>query len=60
MQYLGKYAFIQRSTKRFWKVLRQINPYVSNKWPLKLPCAYFKQPKLMHFSLCMCGYFPPV
>ncbi|KRZ97217.1 hypothetical protein T08_5872, partial [Trichinella sp. T8] len=25
---------------RFWKVLRQINPYVSNKWPLKLPCAY--------------------
>ncbi|KRY21267.1 hypothetical protein T12_6616 [Trichinella patagoniensis] len=26
--------------RRFWKVLRQINPYVSNKWPLKLPCAY--------------------
>ncbi|KRY32330.1 hypothetical protein T01_12502 [Trichinella spiralis] len=26
--------------KRFWKVLRQINPYVSNKWSLKLPCAY--------------------
>ncbi|KRX50666.1 hypothetical protein T05_14962 [Trichinella murrelli] len=25
---------------RFWKVLRQINAYVSNKWPLKLPCAY--------------------
>ncbi|KRX38124.1 hypothetical protein T06_2306, partial [Trichinella sp. T6] len=25
---------------RFCKVLRQINPYVSNKWPLKLPCAY--------------------
>ncbi|KRX31460.1 hypothetical protein T03_12964, partial [Trichinella britovi] len=20
--------------------LRQINAYVSNKWPLKLPCAY--------------------
>ncbi|KRX14745.1 hypothetical protein T07_14624 [Trichinella nelsoni] len=27
---------------KFWKVLRQINPYVSNKWPLKLPCAYLK------------------
>ncbi|KRY17689.1 hypothetical protein T12_7777 [Trichinella patagoniensis] len=26
--------------RKFWKVLRQINPYVSNKWPLKLPCAY--------------------
>ncbi|KRX30199.1 hypothetical protein T05_11498, partial [Trichinella murrelli] len=25
---------------RFWKVLRQINTYVSNKWPLKFPCAY--------------------
>ncbi|KRX35273.1 hypothetical protein T09_12033 [Trichinella sp. T9] len=25
---------------KFWKVLRQINAYVSNKWPLKLPCAY--------------------
>ncbi|KRX78231.1 hypothetical protein T06_1926, partial [Trichinella sp. T6] len=25
---------------RFCKVLRQINRYVSNKWPLKLPCAY--------------------
>ncbi|KRX16078.1 hypothetical protein T07_5490 [Trichinella nelsoni] len=25
---------------RFWKFLRQINAYVSNKWPLKLPCAY--------------------
>ncbi|KRX12093.1 hypothetical protein T07_4319, partial [Trichinella nelsoni] len=24
----------------FWKFLRQINAYVSNKWPLKLPCAY--------------------
>ncbi|KRZ48372.1 hypothetical protein T02_14314, partial [Trichinella nativa] len=28
------------SIRRFCKVLRQINPYVSNKWPLKLPCAY--------------------
>ncbi|KRX61206.1 hypothetical protein T09_12125 [Trichinella sp. T9] len=24
----------------FWKVPRQTNAYVSNKWPLKLPCAY--------------------
>ncbi|KRX77556.1 hypothetical protein T06_1324 [Trichinella sp. T6] len=24
---------------RFWKVLRQINAYVLNKWPLKLLCA---------------------
>ncbi|KRX32460.1 hypothetical protein T05_8142, partial [Trichinella murrelli] len=26
--------------QRFCKVLRQINPYVWNKWPLKLACAY--------------------
>ncbi|KRX50457.1 hypothetical protein T05_8735 [Trichinella murrelli] len=38
-QYLAKYAFIQRKT-RFWKVPRQTNAYVSNKWPLKFPCAY--------------------
>ncbi|KRX15736.1 hypothetical protein T07_1582, partial [Trichinella nelsoni] len=25
---------------RFWKVLRHINSYVSNKWLLKLPCVY--------------------
>ncbi|KRX31301.1 hypothetical protein T05_15050, partial [Trichinella murrelli] len=24
----------------FWKVPWQTNAYVSNKWPLKLPCAY--------------------
>ncbi|KRY32700.1 hypothetical protein T01_4465 [Trichinella spiralis] len=24
----------------FWKVPRQTNAYVSNKWPPKLPCAY--------------------
>ncbi|KRY19355.1 hypothetical protein T12_9851 [Trichinella patagoniensis] len=29
-----------RIYKTFWKVPRQINAYVSNKWPLKLPCAY--------------------
>ncbi|KRX84154.1 hypothetical protein T06_9484 [Trichinella sp. T6] len=38
-QYLGRYAFMKRAT-RFWKVLRHINAYVSNKWPLKFPCAY--------------------
>ncbi|KRY53548.1 hypothetical protein T03_7804 [Trichinella britovi] len=40
-QYLGKYAFINRATRfvRFWKVPRQTNAYVSNKWPLKLPCS---------------------
>ncbi|KRY38537.1 hypothetical protein T01_13432, partial [Trichinella spiralis] len=38
-QYLIKYAFVHRRTK-FWKVPRQTNAYVSNKWPLKLPCAY--------------------
>ncbi|KRY16235.1 hypothetical protein T12_7354 [Trichinella patagoniensis] len=26
--------------RKFWKVSRQTNAYVSNKWPLKLPCAY--------------------
>ncbi|KRX24160.1 hypothetical protein T07_15155 [Trichinella nelsoni] len=39
LQYLGKYAFIKRAT-RFWKVPRHTNAYVSNKWPLNLPCAY--------------------
>ncbi|KRZ95428.1 hypothetical protein T08_1627 [Trichinella sp. T8] len=26
--------------RKFWKVSRQTNAYVSNAWPLKLPCAY--------------------
>ncbi|KRX17863.1 hypothetical protein T07_12756 [Trichinella nelsoni] len=39
LQYLGKYAFIKRAT-RFWKVPRQTNAYMSNKWPLKFACAY--------------------
>ncbi|KRX66329.1 hypothetical protein T09_14867 [Trichinella sp. T9] len=39
LQYLGKYAIMKRAT-RFWKVPRQTNAYLSNKWPLKLPCAY--------------------
>ncbi|KRY13908.1 hypothetical protein T12_13614 [Trichinella patagoniensis] len=29
-----------RIHKTLWKVLRQINAYMLNKWPLKLPCAY--------------------
>ncbi|KRY21822.1 hypothetical protein T12_14149, partial [Trichinella patagoniensis] len=33
---------------QFWKVLRQINPYVSNKWPLKLPCAYLNTQESRH------------
>ncbi|KRX73056.1 hypothetical protein T06_12686 [Trichinella sp. T6] len=39
LQYLGKYAFMKRAT-RFWNVPRETDAYVSNKWPLKLPCAY--------------------
>ncbi|KRY18863.1 hypothetical protein T12_3903 [Trichinella patagoniensis] len=26
LQYLGKYAFVRRATRRFWKVLYQTNP----------------------------------
>ncbi|KRX21648.1 hypothetical protein T07_12281, partial [Trichinella nelsoni] len=29
-----------RIYETFWKVPRQTNAYVSNKLPLKLPCAY--------------------
>ncbi|KRX70221.1 hypothetical protein T06_261 [Trichinella sp. T6] len=32
--------FCNISTNTFWKVLRHINAYVSNKWPLKFPRAY--------------------
>ncbi|KRX31199.1 hypothetical protein T05_16521, partial [Trichinella murrelli] len=28
--------------------LRQINPYVSNKWLLKLPCAYLNTQESRH------------
>ncbi|KRY27576.1 hypothetical protein T01_8548 [Trichinella spiralis] len=48
LQYLSKYAFIQRATRRFWKVLRQIKPYMSNKWHLKLPCAYLNTQESRH------------
>ncbi|KRY29784.1 hypothetical protein T03_10668, partial [Trichinella britovi] len=33
---------------RFWKVLRQINTYVSNKWLLKFPCAYLNTQESRH------------
>ncbi|KRX33761.1 hypothetical protein T05_4264, partial [Trichinella murrelli] len=39
LQYLGKYVFVRRETRRFWKVLLQIKPYLLNKWPLKFACA---------------------
>ncbi|KRX45339.1 hypothetical protein T05_13549, partial [Trichinella murrelli] len=39
---------IRVHTTRFWKVLRQINPYVSNKWLLKLPCAYLNTQESRH------------
>ncbi|KRX32984.1 hypothetical protein T05_1737, partial [Trichinella murrelli] len=29
-----------RICETFWKVLRHINAFMSNKWPLKFPCAY--------------------
>ncbi|KRX35070.1 hypothetical protein T05_3393 [Trichinella murrelli] len=31
---------IRINKRNFWKVLRQINAYVLNKWLLKLQCAY--------------------
>ncbi|KRX54438.1 hypothetical protein T09_10447 [Trichinella sp. T9] len=31
---------IRINKRNFWKVLRQINAYLLNKWPLKLQCAY--------------------
>ncbi|KRX19076.1 hypothetical protein T07_9400 [Trichinella nelsoni] len=35
-----KINFILAVHQSFWKFLRQINAYMSNKCPLKLPCAY--------------------
>ncbi|KRX52492.1 hypothetical protein T09_13189 [Trichinella sp. T9] len=40
LQYLDKYAFVRRETRRFWKVSWQTNPHLLNKWPLKFACAY--------------------
>ncbi|KRY51087.1 hypothetical protein T03_4104 [Trichinella britovi] len=39
---------MKRKTRRFWKVLRQINTYVSNKWLLKFPCAYLNTQESRH------------
>ncbi|KRX66818.1 hypothetical protein T09_11220 [Trichinella sp. T9] len=33
LQYLGKYAFVRRATRRFWEVPYQTNPWFLNKWP---------------------------
>ncbi|KRX27026.1 hypothetical protein T07_5353 [Trichinella nelsoni] len=40
LQYLGKYAFVKRATRRFWKVPWQTNPNLLNKRHLKFACAY--------------------
>ncbi|KRX68707.1 hypothetical protein T09_11752, partial [Trichinella sp. T9] len=40
LQYLGKYVFVRRETSKFWKVLLQTKPYLLNKWPPILACAY--------------------
>ncbi|KRY35302.1 hypothetical protein T01_4510, partial [Trichinella spiralis] len=45
LQYLGKYAFVRRATRKFWKVLLHTNPYLLNKWPLKFACAYLNTQK---------------
>ncbi|KRY07852.1 hypothetical protein T12_11 [Trichinella patagoniensis] len=34
------FLYYKNESQRFWKVARQTNTYVSNKWPLKSPCAY--------------------
>ncbi|KRY05480.1 hypothetical protein T03_9797, partial [Trichinella britovi] len=40
LQYLNKYAFVRRATRRFWKVPWQTNPNLLNKRHLKFACAY--------------------
>ncbi|KRY33580.1 hypothetical protein T01_7774, partial [Trichinella spiralis] len=40
LQYLGKYAFVRRATRKFWNVLLHTYLYLLNKWPLKFACAY--------------------
>ncbi|KRY06493.1 hypothetical protein T12_3573 [Trichinella patagoniensis] len=40
LQYLGKYVFVRRETRRFWKDPWQNNTNLLNKWPLKFACAY--------------------
>ncbi|KRY55888.1 hypothetical protein T03_1452, partial [Trichinella britovi] len=40
LQYLNKYAFVRRATRRFWKVPWQTNPNLLNKRHLNFACAY--------------------
>ncbi|KRZ62601.1 hypothetical protein T02_6911 [Trichinella nativa] len=40
LQYLSKYAFVRRETRKFWKVPWQTNPNLLNKWPLQFAFAY--------------------
>ncbi|KRX74557.1 hypothetical protein T06_13539 [Trichinella sp. T6] len=35
-----RFLYFKNAFQRFWKVPRQTNGCVSNKWPLKSPCAY--------------------
>ncbi|KRX17101.1 hypothetical protein T07_4219, partial [Trichinella nelsoni] len=42
LQYLGKYTFVRRATRRFWKVPWQSNQNLLNKCPLNFACAYLK------------------
>ncbi|KRX76986.1 hypothetical protein T06_11321, partial [Trichinella sp. T6] len=40
LQYLGKYVFVRRETRKFWKVPWQTNLNLLNKWPLQFAFAY--------------------
>ncbi|KRY58041.1 hypothetical protein T03_2283 [Trichinella britovi] len=40
VQMLLRSRTLPGGNKPFWKVLRQTNAYVSNKWVLKFPCSY--------------------
>ncbi|KRX61963.1 hypothetical protein T09_295 [Trichinella sp. T9] len=40
LQYLGKYVFVRRVTRMFWKVSWQTNPNLLNKFYLKFACGY--------------------
>ncbi|KRX70012.1 hypothetical protein T06_12340 [Trichinella sp. T6] len=40
LQYLGKYAFMQRKSRGLRKIPMQTKRYLLNKLPLKFACAY--------------------
>ncbi|KRX20220.1 hypothetical protein T07_8795, partial [Trichinella nelsoni] len=40
LQYLGKYAFVRRATRMFWKIPWQTNPNLLNKRHLNFACVY--------------------